>query len=77
MTVTEMIQNLQELENEGYGDTKVEIGMGDNMGGWVQTGDLSVCIYDQKKLIVIEEMDERLKTEDYENGNEGDITNDV
>lgn len=62
MTVTEMIQSLQELENEGYGDTNVEIGMSDNVGGWVQTSDFSFCIYDQKKLIVIEEMDERIDT---------------
>ena len=66
MTITEMILSLQELENEGYGDTNVEIGMSDNMGGWVQTGDFSFCIYDHKKLIVIEENDKRLTTRDYE-----------
>lgn len=66
MTITEMILSLQELENEGYGDTNVDIGMSDNMGGWVQTSDFSFCIYDQKKLIVIEENDKCLNSGDYE-----------
>ena len=63
MTVDEMIECLQELSNEGYGNTNVEMTIVDSNGEQFNVSELSFCVYDQKNL-----------TLDLRNWNEYDTT---
>ena len=66
MTVDEMIESLQLLSDEGYGNTNVEMTIVDSNGEQFNVSELSFCVYDQKNLIVIEEKEPRLIDVTYE-----------
>ena len=66
MTVQEVIESLQELANEGYGDFKMVINIPNEDGGRTHCKEFSFCVYEKEcekdSFVQIEEMDERIGT---------------